>query len=332
MHRMKETFFLLLYTNPIWLLILSLLGFFTILRHSATVARWVFRAFLRPSKDLRYYGSWGIVTGATDGIGKSFAYQLARAGLNLILVSRSSTKLKAVSEDIQSEFPDTKVKIIELDFTEDDISGGIAEIEEVIEDLDVGILINNVGITYPNASFFHEVDEKVWMNLFKVNVKGTTWVTKAVLPKMIKKNRGAIVNIGSGAAVIVPSHPLYAIYAATKAYVDQLSRSLYVEYKDWGIDVQCQVPLYVATEMASRVASVSRASPFVPSADDYVKAAIRQIGYEPRCTPYWAHSLQWCFARLLPEAVLDAWRLSIGLQRRSNGSVAMEGTEGCKQE
>ena len=132
-------------------------------------------------------------------------------------------KLKAVSKDIQSEFPDTKVKIIELDFTEDDISGGIAEIEEVIEDLDVGILINNVGITYPNASFFHEVDEKVWMNVFKVNVKGTTWVTKVVLPKMIKKNRGAIVNIGSGAAVIVPSHPLYAIYAATKAYVIKFS-------------------------------------------------------------------------------------------------------------
>lgn len=328
---MKDTFFLSLSTQPIWLLALSLLGFFTILRHATSVVQWVFRAFLRPSKDLRCYGSWGVITGATDGIGKSFAYQLARAGLNLILVSRSSTKLKAVSEDIQSQFPDTKVKIIELDFTEDDISAGIAEIEEVIEDLDVGVLINNVGITYPNASFFHEVDEKVWMNVFKVNVKGTTWVTKVVLPKMIKKNKGAIVNIGSGAAIIVPSHPLYAIYAATKAYVDQLSRSLHVEYKDRGIDVQCQVPLYVATEMASRVASVSRASLFIPSADDYVRAAIRRIGYEPRCTPYWAHSLQWCFACLLPEAVLDTWRLSIGLQRRK-GSDAMKGTEGCKQE
>lgn len=219
MHTMRETRLLLLSTQPIWLLLLSLLGFFTILQHFTSVIGWVYRAFLRPSKDLRYYGSWGIVTGATDGIGKSFAYQLARAGLNLILVSRSSTKLKAVSKDIQSEFPDTKIKIIELDFAEDDIGAGIAEIKEVIEDLDVGILINNVGITYPNASFFHGVDEKVWMNLVKVNVKGTTWVTKAVLPKMIKKNRGAIVNIGSGAAVIVPSHPLYAIYAATKAYV-----------------------------------------------------------------------------------------------------------------
>ncbi|XP_022998255.1 very-long-chain 3-oxoacyl-CoA reductase-like protein At1g24470 [Cucurbita maxima] len=332
MHTMRETFFLLLSTQPIWLLLLSLLGFFTILRHSTTAVQWVFRVFLRPSKDLRYYGSWGVVTGATDGIGKSFSYQLARAGLNLILVSRSSTKLKAVSKDIRSQFPNTKVKIIELDFTEDDISAGMAEFKKVIQDLDVGVLINNVGITYPNASFFHEVDEKVWMNVLKVNVKGTTWVTKAVLPRMITKNRGAIVNIGSGAAVIVPSHPLYAIYAATKAYVDQLSRSLHVEYKHWGIDVQCQVPLYVATEMASRVASVSRASLFIPSADDYVSAAIHRIGYEPRCTPYWAHSLQWCFARLLPEAALDMWRLSIGLHRRRKGLEAMKGIEGYKQE
>ncbi|XP_023542253.1 very-long-chain 3-oxoacyl-CoA reductase-like protein At1g24470 [Cucurbita pepo subsp. pepo] len=323
---------LLVSSQPIWLLALSLLGFLIILQRSTTVVRWVYRAFLRPPKDLGRYGSWGIVTGATDGIGKSFAYQLASAGLNLILISRSSAKLKAVSKDIRSQFPDTNIKIIELDFTEDDIGAGIAEIKEMIEDSDVGILINNVGITYPNAKFFHEVDEKVWMDVFKVNVKGTTWVTKAVLPKMIKKNRGAIVNIGSGAAVIVPSHPLYSIYAATKAYVDQFSRSLHVEYKDRGIDVQCQVPLYVATEMASRVASVSRASLFIPSSDDYVRAAIRRIGYEPRCTPYWSHSLQWCFACLLPEAVLDAWRLSIGLQRRRKESDAMKGIEGCKQE
>ncbi|KAG6573673.1 Very-long-chain 3-oxoacyl-CoA reductase-like protein, partial [Cucurbita argyrosperma subsp. sororia] len=311
---------LLVSSQPIWLLVLSLLGFLIILQRSATVVRWVYRAFLRPPKDLRRYGSWVIVTGATDGIGKSFAYQLASAGLNLILISRSSAKLKSVSEDIQSQFPDTNIKIIELDFTEDDIGAGIAEIKEMIEDLDVGILINNVGITYPNANFFHEVDEKVWMDVLKVNVKGTTWVTKAVLPKMIKKNRGAIVNIGSGAAVI-------NLWLFCR-YVDRFSRSLHAEYKDRGIDVQCQVPLYVATEMASRVASVSRASLFIPSADDYVRAAIRRIGYEPRCTPYWSHSLQWCFACLLPEAVLDAWRLSIGLQRRRKRSEAMKGIEG----
>lgn len=77
-----------------------------------------------------------------------------------------------------------------------------------------------------------------------------------------------------------------------------------------------QVPLYVATKMASEVAAIEGSSLFTPSPDDYARAAVRQIGYEARCMPYWAHSLQWCFARLLPEAVLDAWRLSIGIRRR----------------
>ncbi|OVA20518.1 Short-chain dehydrogenase/reductase SDR [Macleaya cordata] len=194
-------------------------------------------------------------------------------------------------------------------------------IKEAIEGVDVGVLINNVGVTYPSARFFHEVDEEVWMNLIKVNLEGTTRVTMAVLPGMLKKKKGAIVNIGSGAGIVAPSHPLFAIYAASKAYIDQWSRCMCVEYKELGIDVQCQVPLYVATKMVSKVASIERSSLFVPSADAYARAAVRRIGYEARCTPYWAHSLQWAIAYyLLPESFLDAWRLSIGLRRMHHAS------------
>ncbi|KAJ4827676.1 hypothetical protein Tsubulata_041147 [Turnera subulata] len=260
---------------------------------------------------MEQYGSWALVTGATDGIGKAFARQLAQEGLNLILVGRNPTKLDTVSSEILAEFPDTKVSSSSSSAT-----AGVEPIQEATKGLDVGVLINNVGITYPSAKFFHEVEENVWMEMVRVNLEGTTRVTKAVLPGMVRRRRGAIVNVGSGAAVVVPSHPLFTIYAATKAYIDQLSRSLYVEYKPHGIDVQCQVPLYVATKMTSRVASVERTSLFIPSPEDYVKSAIRCIGYEPRCTPYWAHSLQWFFARLLPDSILDAWRLSIGISRR----------------
>lgn len=78
-----------------------------------------------------------------------------------------------------------------------------------------------------------------------------------------------------------------------------------------------QVPLYVATTMVSKVASIERTSMFTPSAEDYARAAVRRIGYEVRCAPYWAHSLQWCFASSLPNSLLDVWRLSIGIQRRA---------------
>lgn len=77
-----------------------------------------------------------------------------------------------------------------------------------------------------------------------------------------------------------------------------------------------KVPLYVATNMVSKVASIERDTLFIPTPEGYARAAIRKIGYEPKCTPYWAHSIQWFFARLIPDPLLDAWRLSIGMRRR----------------
>ncbi|XP_022775617.1 very-long-chain 3-oxoacyl-CoA reductase-like protein At1g24470 [Durio zibethinus] len=302
--------------QPTWLLLLSFLGFLSLLNHTISLLKWVFTTFFRAPMNLNKYGSWALVTGATDGIGKAFACQLARQGLNLILVSRNSNKLKTVSTEIQAECPHIKIKVVGHDFSSD-VSTGVKLIKEAVEEVEVGVLINNVGITYPVAMYFHEVDEQVWKEIVRVNLEGATWVTRAVLPGMLNRKRGAIVNIGSGASIVVPSHPLYTIYAATKAYIDQLSRSLYVEYKLYGIDVQCQVPLYVATNLASKVALIEKSSLFVPSPEQYAEAGIRQIGYEPRCTPYWSHFIQWCFVRLLPDALIDAWRLSIGLRRRA---------------
>ncbi|KAI3892561.1 hypothetical protein MKX03_021202 [Papaver bracteatum] len=304
-------------TQPIWILLLSFLGLLFLLKHTASVLRWLFITFLRPAKNLKKYGSWALITGPTDGIGKSFAFELARKGLNLILVGRNINKLQNVSRDIQSKYPDIQIKIVVVDFSSRDLMVGIRKIKEAIGGLDVGVLINNVGITYPNAEFFHRVDEEIWMNLVRVNIEATTRVTMAVLPGMLKRKKGAIVNIGSGAAIVVPSHPLFAIYAASKAYVDQWSRSIHVEYKDQGIDVQCQVPLYVATKMVSEVASIEKFSLFVPSPDAYVRSAVRRIGHgDPRCTPYWSHSIQWCIMYyFIPDFLINAWRLFIGLHR-----------------
>ncbi|KAJ0809256.1 putative very-long-chain 3-oxoacyl-CoA reductase [Helianthus annuus] len=304
--------------QPSWLLLFSVLGFLSLAKLCFTFLKWAFITFLRPPKNLKNYGSWALITGATDGIGKAFAFQLAQKGLHLILVSRNQAKLNQVSNEILSVYPSIKIKIFAIDFSSDNVVVGVRGMKRVIldENLDVGVLVNNVGVTYPVARYFHEVEQDVWMKVMKVNVEGTSLVTKSVIEGMIGRKRGAIVNIGSGAGIGLPSHPLYAIYAASKAYVNQLSRSLYVEYKSFGIDIQCQVPLYVSTNMASQVAMVQKSSLFIPTADEYVKAAIRQIGYEPRCMPYWAHSIQWFFASLAPDSLVDAWRLSIGIQRR----------------
>lgn len=202
--------------QPFWVVLLFTLGSLSLLKCSLAFLRWVYVNFLRPGKNLRKYGSWALVTGPTDGIGKGFAFQLARKGLNLVLVGRNPDKLKDVSDAIQAKFGKTQIKTVVVDFT-GDLSEGIQRIRDTIEELDVGVLVNNVGISYPYARFFHEVDEELLKNLIKVNVEGTTKVTQAVLPGMLQRKRGAIVNLGSGAAIVIPSDPLYAVYAATKA-------------------------------------------------------------------------------------------------------------------
>ncbi|VFQ58575.1 unnamed protein product [Cuscuta campestris] len=303
-------------SQPPWLLLVLSLGFLKLLAFSVSLLRWVHVNFLRPAKNLKKYGSWALVTAPTDGIGKAFAFQLARKGLNLVLVGRNPEKLKDVSDSIVSKHGQIQIKTVVVDFAAD-LDGGVGRIREAVEGLDVGVLINNVGVSYPYARFFHEVDDKLLADLIKVNVEGTTKVTQAVLPGMLQRKKGAIVNIGSGAAIIIPSDPLYSVYAATKAYIDQFSRCLYVEYKNSGIDVQCQVPLYVATKMAS----IKRSSFFVPSTDGYARAALGWIGYEPRCTPYWPHSLLWALLSSLPESAIDAWRLKYCLGIRKRGQL-----------
>lgn len=213
---MVLTYFDHLKTQPSWITLLSSIGLLLLFKNSILFLKWIFNTFLRSPKDLRTYGSWALVTGSTDGIGRGFAFKLAEKGLNLVLVSRNLTKLEQVSSEILAKHPSLNIKVFELDFSKD-VVRGVREMEKVIEGLDIGVLINNVGVTYPRAMYFHEVDESVWMKLVKVNVEGTSYVTRVVLKGMLVRRKGAIVNIGSGASVVVPSHPLYAIYAATKA-------------------------------------------------------------------------------------------------------------------
>ncbi|XP_066368993.1 very-long-chain 3-oxoacyl-CoA reductase 1-like isoform X2 [Miscanthus floridulus] len=113
-------------------------------------------------------------------------------------------------------------------------------LREVVDGLDVGLLVNNAGVAKPCAVYLHEFDVDAWVKMIRVNLWALTEVTAAVLPGMVARRRGAIVNIGSGSTEAIPSFPLYTIYAATKRHVSQFSRSLYVEYRSKGIHIQCQ--------------------------------------------------------------------------------------------
>ncbi|XP_060669706.1 very-long-chain 3-oxoacyl-CoA reductase 1 isoform X4 [Ziziphus jujuba] len=220
----------------------SAIGFISVFKSFINFLRWVWVMFLRPSKNLKEYGSWALITGSTDGIGKALAFDLASRGLNLVLVGRNPLKLESTSSEIHEKYGGkVGIKKIVIDLAKSSGKEIAQVIEEEIKGLDVGILINNAGVAYPYAKFFHEIDSELAESITKVNIEAATWITWSVLPGMLKKKKGAIVNIGSASTVVTPSYPLYTIYAASKAYLAMFSRCISLEYKQQGIDVQCQM-------------------------------------------------------------------------------------------
>ncbi|VAI69981.1 unnamed protein product [Triticum turgidum subsp. durum] len=150
--------------------------------------------------------------------------------------------LQDISETV-SRTHGVLAKTVQFDFSLVSTPRGdeaMRRLREAVAGLDVGLLVNNAGVAKPGVVYLHEVDAEAWVSMIRVNLWALTEVTAAVLPGMVDRGRGAVVNIGSGCTVALPSVPFYSIYAATKRYVAQFSRSLYVEYRGKGIDVQCQ--------------------------------------------------------------------------------------------
>lgn len=266
---------------------------------------------IRPSK-VRSYGKWAVVTGATDGIGLAYAKQLAKNGLNIVLISRTRSRLESAAAEIKSACPTVEVRIIQADFNSTDEAALYEHIGNELKDITVGILINNVGRSYPHAEYLDLLDNETVDSIIRMNVNSTTKMTQLVLPGMLKAKKGAIINVSSAAGVVHTGDPLYTIYSATKSYVDFFSRSLHTEYAHKGIHVQCQVPYFVTTKLAK----IRRSSLTVPTPNQYAKAALRHIGYGVTVVPYWAHAVQhYVFENVLPtflaKKVLMGHHLSI---------------------
>ncbi|XP_037442383.1 very-long-chain 3-oxoacyl-CoA reductase 1-like [Triticum dicoccoides] len=286
-HRVREM------AVPVWFFSLALLGALHVVAISFRLIAY-FSVFLRRPIDLRHrYGAWAIVTGPTSGIGRSMALELAERGLNLVLVGRDPAKLRDISETISRAHAAVQIKTVLFDFSLVSTAQGdeaMRRLREAVAGLDVGVLVNNAGVAKPGAVYLHEVDAEAWVRMIRVNALALTEVTAAVLPGMLRRGRGAIVNIGSGSSFALPSYPLYSVYVATKRYVLEFSSSLSVEYKSRGIDVQCQVPFLVETNMVSSAARVIRQ--FVLTPDAYARAAVSWIGHGSLCVPNAVHRLQ----------------------------------------
>ena len=137
-------------------------------------------------------------------------------------------------------------RIIVADFTNPNILPAIVtKIDEF--KIDIGVLVNNVGLLGGHAMPFLELEKSTVLDIINVNVTTATYLCHSLLPKMIAKGRGAIINLSS-----IASHapcPYYAEYAATKHYLTAFTQALASEYGDSGVTIQCVEPGQVETEM-----------------------------------------------------------------------------------
>ncbi|XP_020183066.1 very-long-chain 3-oxoacyl-CoA reductase 1 [Aegilops tauschii subsp. strangulata] len=288
---------------------------------------------LRRPKDLRRcYGTWAVLTGPTSGIGWSVAMELARRGLNLVLVGRDPAKLRDISETISRAAPTVQTKTVLFDLSLLTTAQGeeaMRQLQQTVEELDVGLLVNNAGVLEPSAVFLHEADVEACVDMIRVNLLALTEVTAAVIPGMVNRGRGAVVNLGSASSEAIPSLPLYTMYAATKRYVARFSKCLHVEYRRKGIDVQCQAPFFVAGTMASRFAEARRFVPLTPTPDAYARAAVRWIGHGPLCVPNFRHQIMWFFAGIAPDFLQDGILLRDHLWQRNELQTTRSLPEVC---
>jgi short-subunit dehydrogenase len=191
-------------------------------------------------------GARAVVTGASSGIGGLYARRLAELGWNLTLVARRTERLEDLAEALRSEHGrDVRTVTADLGRQEDveKVCGHVAED-------DVALLVNNAGIN--GYGPFEDVDPELARRVLEVNVVAPTLLSRAALPGMLARGRGAIVNVASLLAFAgsVPPGPLpYRVtYAGTKGYLVTFTRTLAAELGDAPVQVQVLCPGLTATE------------------------------------------------------------------------------------
>jgi uncharacterized protein len=256
-------------------------------------------------------GCSALITGASAGIGREFARQLGSRARSLVLVARREQRLSELRDELRNRNPQLNVHVRAVDLCDkSQIDGLVRWLEE--NKIEIDFLINNAGLgDYgPFATSPSERDDE----MLQVNVVALTSLTRRLLPQMISRKRGAILNVSSSAGFL--PIPGMAVYAASKAYVNSFSEALRAELRGTGVTVTALCPGPVHTEfgdVAKRAGGKAESGPefIYVSSEKTARAALAAVEADrPVAIPGRAMKLGMLLVRITPISILRlAWRL-----------------------
>ncbi|HLI12800.1 MAG TPA: SDR family oxidoreductase [Alphaproteobacteria bacterium] len=223
-----------------------------------------------------------LITGATAGIGAACARRFVAPGAHLVLTGRRAERLDETKRRLEAAGKDVKVHTLALDMRDR------RAVERMIETLpsefgEIDVLVNNAGLAL-GLEPAHRVALDDWEAMVDTNIKGLICCTRAVLPGMVERNRGHIVNLGSVAGTY--PYPGGNVYGGTKAFVHQFSLALRSDLLGTNVRVTCIEPGMVETEFAQ-----------VRFKGDRTKAAQTYAGMQPMTADDIADVIHWCVSR-----------------------------------
>jgi short-subunit dehydrogenase len=255
-------------------------------------------------------GCNALITGASAGIGRELARQLAGRARSLVLVARRRERLEELRDELSN--PDLKVYVRVVDLADQ------TQIEQLLDSLerdkiDIDLLINNAGLG--DLGPFNTSDPARINQILQVNVAALTLLTRRLLPPMIARKRGAILNVSSSAGFLPIGD--FSVYAASKAYVNSFSEGLRAELRGTGVTVTALCPGPVHTEFM-QVAQRSDI-PSYKSGPKFVYVSVEQVARNglaaveadrPLLIPGFVMKLAMFLVRLTPLALLRWTNLS----------------------
>lgn len=214
-----------------------------------------------------------LITGASTGIGATYAERFARRGHDLVLVARDKARLETLAARLRQEYG-VAVDVLPADLTQ---SSDLLAVEARLrDDTRIGTLINNAGIAQ-SGSFIEQTPDAV-ERLIALNTTALTRLACAVAPRLVQAGEGAIVNIGSVVG-LAPEYQM-SVYGATKAFVLFLSQGMSLELSPKGVYVQAVLPAGTYTELWERASIDISEFPEMMKVDELVDAAL--VGFDRR--------------------------------------------------